>query len=368
MKREILKIETASCKSEVINFSLQLSAFGFSKRILASFLIVILSTVNYKDVFSQDIHFSQFMQSPLNLNPAQTGNFKGSYRFAGNFRRQWSSVTIPYQTFGVSAESRDIARIKNTNAGLSVYQDKTGDSHFSTLQINLALSQRFNLKKDRSEFFLIGIQSGITQRRIDYSNLSYDNQYNGFYYDPSLPNNEIFQNDGRIYLNLNSGINWVKHFEKRKNISAGIALFNINKPPQSFFGQSNITLDRRLSFNIAGQYKIADKWDLLPAALFMAQGTFREFIIGSSVKYIIQDSKTEYRAIYAGGWARTRDAGFVSVGVDYNEWFVGLSYDINLSNLRPASHGRGGFELSIIYIVGERLPKRIKYKVCPEFL
>src|SRR5690606_7841382 len=158
-----------------------------------------------------------------------------------------------------------------------------------------------------------------------------------------------------------------KHFAKRKNISAGIALFNITKPQQSFFGNSNITLDRRLSFNIAGQYKLTDKWDLLPATLFMAQGTFREFIIGSSVRYILEDSRQEYRAIRAGGWARTRDAGFISVGIDYNEWFVGLSYDINFSNLRPASHGRGGFELSVIYIFGEYLPKRLKYKVCPEF-
>lgn len=365
MTNSINKIE-GSWKLEVrraVFFQLPTSNFHLLK-----YALLLLFFTNATISFSQDIHFSQFMQSPLNLNPAQTGNFKGAYRFAGNFRRQWSSITIPYQTFGISAEAKDLARIKNTNAGISVYQDKTGDSHFSTLQLNLALSQRFNLKKDKSEYFSIGIQSGFTQRRIDYSNLSYDNQYNGFYYDPSLPTNETFQNDGRIYLNLNSGINWVKHFEKRKNISAGIALFNINKPPQSFFGNSNITLDRRLAFNVAGQYKLSDKWDLIPSMLFMGQGTFRELIIGSSVKYILKDSRQEYRAIYAGGWARTRDAGFVSVGIDYNEWFVGLSYDINFSNLRPASNGRGGFELSVIYIVGEYLPKRLKYKVCPEFM
>jgi hypothetical protein len=28
---------------------------------------------------------------------------------------------------------------------------------------------------------------------------------------------------------------------------------------------------------------------------------------------------------------------------------IGLSYDANLSNLRPATSGRGGFELSIKY-------------------
>ena len=34
---------------------------------------------------------------------------------------------------------------------------------------------------------------------------------------------------------------------------------------------------------------------------------------------------------------------------EYDVRIIGLSYDANLSNLRPASNGRGGFELSIKY-------------------
>jgi type IX secretion system PorP/SprF family membrane protein len=325
---------------------------------------------------AQDIHFSQFMQSPLNLNPAQTGNFDGAYRFVGNFRRQWSSVTIPYQTFGLSADAKNFLRKKNINAGTSLYYDKTGDSHFSTLQFNLAGSYTIKLNKPATEFLFIGIQSGFTQRRIDYSNLTFDNQFNGFVYDPNIPSVETFENDGRIYLNLNAGINWVKNFEERKSVSAGIALFNLTKPPQSFFGNDQIRLDRRLSFNLTGQGKLTDKFDLLPSILFMAQGTYRELILGTSIKYIMTDNRNHYRntsnhvyrALYAGFWARTRDAGFVAIGMDYDQWYVGLSYDINFSNLRPASLGRGGFEVSVIYIIRDVLPKRLKYKVCPDFM
>lgn len=318
--------------------------------------------------FSQDIHFSQFMYSPLNLNPAQTGNFKGAYRFAGNVRRQWSSVTLPYQTYGLSADARDFRRLKGLGVGTSLYFDQTGDSHFSTLQLNLASAYRFNLNRSGSHFFSLGVQGGFTQRRIDYSNLTFDNQYNGYYYDPSIPVTETFANDGRIYPNFNLGVNWTRYYEKRKFISAGLAVFNITTPQQSFFGNDEIRLDMRYCFNVAGQYKLNDKFDLLPAALFMSQGTFREFIVGSSVKYIMNDIKQIYRAVYLGGWVRARDAGFVSIGMDYDEWFFGLSYDFNLSNLQPASRGRGGFELSVIYIVPSYLPKRLKYKVCPDFM
>jgi len=316
------------------------------------------------------------MQSPLNLNPAQTGNFDGAYRFVGNARRQWSSITIPYQTFGVSADAKNFLRKKNTGAGISLYHDKTGDSHFSTFQLNLAGSYTFKLSRNASQFLTLGVQGGFTQRRIDYSNLTFDNQYNGFYYDPNIPSTEIFENEGRFYPNLNTGINWVRIYQDRKRISSGIALFNMTRPKQSFFGNDQIRLDRRISYNISAQYPLSNRIDLLPSLLFMAQGKFSELILGSSVKYILEDNRSKYknssvhhyRAVYVGGWARTRDAGYISIGMDYDEWFFGLSYDINLSNLKPASQGRGGFELAIIYIIRDRLPPRLKYKVCPDFM
>ena len=47
------------------------------------FLTYIILTIGLNLIcHSQDIHFSQFNLSPLNLNPAMTGAFKGDYRFA----------------------------------------------------------------------------------------------------------------------------------------------------------------------------------------------------------------------------------------------------------------------------------------------
>ena len=49
------------------------------------FLIAVVSK-------AQDIHFTQWMFSPLNLNPAETGRFDGDYRVVGNYRSQWGAV------------------------------------------------------------------------------------------------------------------------------------------------------------------------------------------------------------------------------------------------------------------------------------
>src|SRR5258708_17151995 len=50
--------------------------------------------------FSQDLHFSQFMNSPLLTNPANTGFIpQADYRLGVNYRNQWSAImTVPYKT------------------------------------------------------------------------------------------------------------------------------------------------------------------------------------------------------------------------------------------------------------------------------
>ena len=326
-------------------------------------LLLLLNTC-----IAQDIHFSQFMSSPMNLNPAQTGQFNGAYRFVGNARRQWNSVTVPYQTFGGSVDAKNLLRIKGIGAGLSIYNDRTGDSQLNTFQTNLALSYTFRINKDSTQFITLGVQSGFTQRTINYSKLNYDNQYTSGAFDPNLPSNESFSNSGRLYANLNAGVLWTRKITERNIIMAGFSLNNINKPQQSFFNNQDIKLDQRLNLHVTSQFKLSKKVDILPAVLFMAQGTYREYTLGTSAKYILNENPDHYRALYVGMWTRAADAGWVSAGVDYGNLYAGVSYDINYSKLTPASNARGGIELSLIYIIRELLPKRKNYKICPTFI
>src|SRR5258708_39442880 len=50
--------------------------------------------------FGQDLHFSQFMNSPLLTNPANTGFIpQADYRLGMNYRNQWSAImAVPYKT------------------------------------------------------------------------------------------------------------------------------------------------------------------------------------------------------------------------------------------------------------------------------
>ena len=74
-------------------------------------LVIIISFFLCMVVVSeaQDIHFSDFYSSTLNLNSATTGEFIGNYRYQGVYRWQYGTVTVPYQTFSISADVKNNA-------------------------------------------------------------------------------------------------------------------------------------------------------------------------------------------------------------------------------------------------------------------
>ena len=67
------------------------------------FIIIFLSTVFLK-LNAQDIHFSQFKNSKININPALTGDQESDYLAILQRRSQWGSVTDPFKTISIALE------------------------------------------------------------------------------------------------------------------------------------------------------------------------------------------------------------------------------------------------------------------------
>lgn len=333
---------------------------------MRSILTIALSVIFFAPMTAQDIHFSQFWASPMNINPSLTGQFDGDYRFIGNQRTQWKSVTVPYMTVGLSADAHNVLDQEDLGAGLSFYYDQAGDSRFKTVHLNLSGSYTLHLDEDSLHHLALGVQTGMTNRNIDYTDLRFDNQYNGLFYDPSLAHNEIFARESRTYLNFNLGGTYYYILGDRKSISAGFAFYNLTAPKQSFFNNDDILLDIRMNFHANAQLKLTDEMDLLPGLLFSKQGKMQELLVGSSVRYTL--SNNPYRALYAGLWVRNKDAGYLHLGMDYDDWNVGVSYDFNFSGLVPASNARGGLEISVIYILRNWAPPIQRHRVCPNFI
>jgi len=82
------------------------------KHIIYIWTLLISALFCAPKTFAQDLHFSQFFNSPLTTNPANTGFIPdGDYRLGINYRDQWSSVmSVPYKTMSAFG---DVQLMKN---------------------------------------------------------------------------------------------------------------------------------------------------------------------------------------------------------------------------------------------------------------
>ncbi len=317
-------------------------------------------------IHAQDIHWSQFNDNPIFQNPGNAGNFTGDVRFVGNYRDQWRSVTVPFSTLSMSVDGSIFNR-KNLGYGLLFFHDVVGDGQFRTIEVQGNVSYQLKLSSDSTHCIRPGINVGLNHRQFNFNQFYFDSQFDGTMYNPGLSTNENLQSDRKS--NFSVGVGTIYQFYKndRFTFTAGVGAFNLNRPNQGFY-LDVIPRDIRVNIFWRGLFKLNFDWDLVPGIQYSVQGKYRELNVGSSVKYTLINRLGQYRALYAGLWYRNRDAGYITVGMDYQNWFAGLSYDINFSKLVPASRARGGFEIAIRYILFHFKPKKVVHRICPDYI
>jgi type IX secretion system PorP/SprF family membrane protein len=313
--------------------------------------------------FGQDIQFSQFSESPVMVNPALAG-VRYDTRLTANFRTQWGSVAKSYQTYGLSFEQA----IKNKKLGkgywaiyATMFREQAGDARMSTLLPSLGVNGIFRLNKKSK--FSIGMGGGFVYRTIDVDNLRWDRQFDGYAYDPTKLSGESAPRSGYTSYDLSSGVNY-SYAKSEKFISSkdgnkfdcGLAFNHFLQPRNSFF-QSSERLYRRLNFYMNADINIPNSRNaVMPAFLFMRQGPSTQFMAGALFKFILVDqsiytSNIKPVAFAFGAHYRYKDAIIPAVLFQYDKYAIGVSYDINVSALTPASRRNGGVEVMLRYNV-----------------
>ena len=317
---------------------------------------------------AQDIHFSQFFNVPLAWNPALIGQFDGDHRAHGVFRQQWRSVTIPYRTFGAGGDARDFAGVKGLGVGAWMFNDRAGDSQLNQFHLDLGASwtQRFGAAQEHG--FTVGAQVGFTSLTIDNGGLTFDAQYNGFYHDPDRDSGEDFRRYGLAHPDVSAGLVYRFTPAPRRLMQAGFGLYNITQPGIGFLGEPDVPLDRRDNFHMLLSFPVGEKMDVIPMMNYMKQGTFREMDVGANLRYILLQRYGLKRSVLFGPHLRAADAGYIFAGFEYDDWTFGASYDINTSDLVPASRNRGAVEFTVVRIWKKRPPVPVRFKACPSQL
>lgn len=329
-------------------------------------LLLVLGGVGY----AQDIHFSQFNASPQNLNPSQTGLFNGDWRFAGNYRSQWSAIPVPYKTFSISTDTRLKTKLANDvpAVGLIINTDKAGDSKFSTNQVFVSGAYIKRLDKDSTHFVSVAVQPGVTTKSFDINALTFDNQFDGDAYNAALASGENFPKTRITYFDLGTGLAYLWRKNQRTYVNFGFSALHINKPKQSFFNNDAIRLDAKLNLSAIAEVPVTPQIGVSPTFQYQKQGKFNETVVGAFGKYYLKPINGMSTSVSVGAFYRIKDAFIMVAGMEYKNINIGMSYDFNTSKLTAATNRRGGFEISVIYIFRKIVPFVAKQRVCPIYM
>lgn len=275
---------------------------------------------------------------------------------------------MPYSTFGMGGDAAGVAGVEGLGVGAWLYNDRAGTSRLNTFHADLGASWGLALDAGKINRIILGVQAGYSHASIDYGALRFDAQYNGFSYDASLGTGEEFPRTSRSRADLHAGIGFRHAPAKRRNFTAGLALFNLTTPDVSLFEGEPSPLDMRGVVHAGGQFPVGERVDLMPRLQWQSQGQFRELDLGAALRYIMLDQWGLVRALQGGLFMRAKDAGYLYAGLEHDDWTIGISYDINLSRLEPASRNRGGIEVTAIRVFRKRPPVPVRYKACPDQL
>lgn len=328
------------------------------------FCLLFFSVLSLK---SQDIHFSQFWNTPLDVSPALAGVAKEDTRIFGAYKNQWASVPVGYRTFSGAIDTKwtpfDV-KAGYFGFGAIFNHDQAGDSDWSLSNFNGLVSYTKQLAP--RIFVSVGGEIGIGQRSFKLQNLTFDNQYNGEFFDPSIPVKEKFVNTQTVFMDAGIGLNiHLQKEDQRSKLDIGMGLHHLNTPSQNFYANSTIDLPVRKDFYAIGALKISQNFDVLANALFRYQAEFQEIIVGAGLRIHLNQHKTKELALELGGSLRTGDAILPFMGLLYHQWRFGFVYDINTSPFSNATRSNGGPEFTAIYTITQ--PKSPTHKICPLF-
>ncbi len=336
------------------------------------FLLILLKTSG----LAQDPAFSQFFASPLTLNPALTGKFNGIVRVAGNYRNQWPSINNAFITSTVSVDGGILKdRLPESDVwglGIMAMTDKTANGILTSNYLSLSTSYHKSLDENGWNQLGIGFQGSYADKRLDGTKLNFEDeldQQGGW----TIPSAETI-NGHQVnlhYFDMNVGALFNGSTNGDNNLYLGASAYHINRPKESFTGNSVYILHSRVTVHGGASFPLSSTSSanyIHFSGLYSRQANATDIQLGGAWSANVNNDNENPINFYVGSWVRfsnVTDAIIPYVGLDFNGFTLGITYDVNVSSLKTASQSIGGIEVSLIYI--KRASDGRKSIPCPKF-
>lgn len=330
------------------------------KRILKFSSIVCAALVLNNAKAQVDPHFSQYYIYPQWLNPALTGVMDGDYRVAGIYRSQWANIDNGFSTIGAAAE---LATSKDINVGVGMFQQTAGTGGYKYFTPNVSIAYTgVKFGKQGYQHISFGLQVGMIDKRFDPSKFKFGDQWDGT--GPRNATADFLANPTQTNLDLGAGVLYFDATPNKKmNGFVGVSFGHITQPTDKFLNGvtegSKIPVRQTLHGGI--KINLSETVSITPNYLLMKQGTAHERMIGA----YLQLKAGEGFDFLGGLNYRFNDAVVPFAGFYYKDFVLGLSYDVNTSDLSKIAGTTNGFELSLSFTGKKRRNLGEQPFVCP---
>lgn len=336
------------------------------KKEISIILLISLVSIHFfiGNIYSQDIHFSQFDATALLTNAANTGLKGEEFRFSNCYRNQWSAIGIPFNTFYTSLDKRISIIDQSIGIGGLIIHDQTSTFNLSADALLLSFSYS---KIINNQQFSVGIQPGYVLKSYNTKGLTFGSQFDlvNQVFDIKLPSSESGLTGNLHYFDLNAGIFWRTMIH---NImpAAGFSINHFIRPKESFSNSSaGFRLAMKFTFNSEVIIPLNSEFDITPCMLYGFTPGAHELLLGSRGGFSLENKALQVEKITALALFRLNpvrdiDAAILGCGINFSVLNIGISYDINISPLATAGNFNGAFELSLVYTGGIHALKFVK--------
>lgn len=315
-------------------------------------LILLFTVMLTRKAVAQDLHFSQFFNNPLLTNPANTGFIPDAdYRISASYRNQYSNImAVPYKTFSVYGDAQ-VFRNKIENGWLGIggviMRDVAGTGSLTSTKIygSLAYHQMLGL----SSLLSAGFNVGWANKRIDQSKLTFPDQFDGKFFDASLPTAVLLQNNNVSFFDIQAGMNYAYFPTENIYINAGYSIMHVNTPQEKFFdataGADNKIPIRHTAF-INGLFKVHDQVIVNPNAYYSRMAGASELVLGLNAAYDLTGDGT--KQLIGGLYYRYNEAVIPMIGLEIKNVRFTFSYDVTASSLKTFNNSLGASEFNVL--------------------
>ncbi|MCO5287359.1 MAG: PorP/SprF family type IX secretion system membrane protein [Chitinophagaceae bacterium] len=317
-----------------------------------TFILICLSTISILQLNGQDLHFSQFFNNPLLTNPANTGFIPDAdYRLGASYRNQYSNImNVPYKTFSIFGDAQVMRnRIENGWIGLggAILRDVAGSGSLTSTKIygSIAYHQMLGI----SSLLTAGFNVGWANKRIDVTKLTFPDQFDGHFFDATLPTQVQLAANSVSYFDMQAGINYAYFPTENTFINAGYSIHHVNNPEESFFVNNGSSVNRVAMRHIAflnGIFKVAENVIVNPNIYYTNQASSSELLAG--INGALNLSGDGEKQLVAGLYYRYGDAIIPMVGLEINNVRFTFSYDATMSSLKSFNHTFGAAEFNVL--------------------